>query len=99
MNAMNDPGAITAQNATITAVISLPRVHISCAPPRIVVDASRPTAESPISGVVLAIRNTTAAATLNASGRPIESTGLRAIVMRQRAHRALPPGGSRGIDC
>ena len=52
MNRIWPAGAMTAQNATITAVISLPCSHISCAPPMMVVLDSRPTAESPISGAV-----------------------------------------------
>ena len=52
-------GDTTAQKATTTAVISRPCIHISCAPPMMVVLAVRPTASSPISGIVFATIRTT----------------------------------------
>ena len=89
-------GEITAQNATTTAVISRPCSHISCAPPMMVVLAARPTASSPISGIVLATINTTSAASVSASGRSSGSEGAVASVSPQRVQRAFAPGGSGG---
>jgi hypothetical protein len=83
-----------AQNATTTAVIVSPCCDISYAPPTMVVLAWRPTAESPISGAVLATMNRMAAASVSASGRSIGSVGRVARVWPHRGQRALPPGGT-----
>ena len=89
-------GETTAQNATATAVTSRPCSHISCAPPMMVVLAVRPTASSPISGIVLATIRTTSAASVSASVRSSGSAGAVASVSPQRVQRAFAPGASGG---
>src|SRR5262252_8100138 len=76
-----------------------PCCHISYTPLTMVVLDARPTTESPISGDVLAMMNTMAAATVRASGRLTGSVGRIASVFPQRTQRALPPGGNSGSRC
>ena len=59
----------------------------------------RPTAESPISGVVCAMMKTIAAATVSASGAVERVAGARREHVAAAGQRALPPGGSAGMRC
>ena len=76
---------MTAQNATITAVSSWPCTHIWYAPPIMDVLAWRPTADSPISGEVLATMNTMAAVSVSA---------YSLVGMLQRLGPLMRAGGS-----
>src|ERR1700736_5884722 len=80
-------------------VICSPCIHISYAPPAIVVLAVRPTTERSIKGEVLAMTKAIAAATVSASGRSRGPAGRLASGQPHRAQRALPPGASGGIRC
>src|ERR1700736_1163777 len=80
-------------------VICSPCIHISYAPPAIVVLAVRPTTERFIKGEVLAMTKAIAAATESASGRSRGPAGCLASNQPHRAQRAFAPGGSGGMRC